>query len=129
MRYLRGMSTGMANALVNYRRRLDGLRAIDAAVGDLSRRLSDQRQSLYLTNAERARIEPASRSPQASIKQATEAKLNELATAAAKAQSEINVLAAELARQQERRGASATLLARCRDYLREAGVNEGELAW
>ena len=123
------MSTGVANALVNYRRRLDGLRAIDAAVGDLSRRLSDQRQSLYLTNAERARIEPASRSPQASIKQATEAKLNELATAAAKAQSEINVLAAELARQQERRGASATLLARCRDYLREAGVNEGELAW
>ncbi len=119
----------MANALVNYRRRLDGLRAIDAAVGDLSRRLSDQRQSLYLTNAERARIEPATRSPQASIKQATEAKLNELATAAAKAQSEINVLAAELARQQERRGASATLLARCRDYLREAGVNEGELAW
>ena len=128
MRYLRGMSS-MANALVTFRRRLDGLRAIDAAVGDLSRRLSDRRQSLYLTNAERARIEPATRSPQASIKQATEAKLNELATAAAKAQSEINVLAAELARQQERRGASATLLARCRDYLREAGVNEGELAW
>ena len=129
MRYLRGMSTGVANALVNYRRRLDGLRAIDAAVGDLSRRLSDQRQSLYLTNAERARIEPATRSPQASIKQATEAKLKELATAAAKAQAEIDRLSPELERLQARRGAAATLLARCRDYLRDAGVNEGELAW
>lgn len=124
------MSTGTNEAfLQTYRRRLDGLKAIDAAVGDLSKRLSETRAQLFHLRAERQRIEPSIQSPQWSIQRATEAKLQEIAEATAKAQAEIDRLAPELEKLQARRGSAATLLARCRDYLREAGVNEGELAW
>jgi hypothetical protein len=124
------MPSTVQHAVKTYRRRLDGLRAIDAAAGDLERRLSDHCRSLFALNAERQRIESGAPSPYQDVKRAIAQRLSEIAVAASPAQAEIDRLSAELSRLQERRGAAARLLARCKEYLaQEHAVSERDLAW
>jgi hypothetical protein len=109
------------------RRRLDGLRALDAAVGDLSRRLSDHRRHAAEIAAERQRAEGSKWSPHEDARKAIARRLTELNVAAAEAQAEIDRLTIELARLQERRGAASQLACRCRDFLRERQALPREL--